>query len=136
MFPAVLCDDPRDTFIIGRAYAFKYVEGEDDATEAEMTTPNKEWKRQWPHYIRFRESEFLNGALREGISISAVIARFGNDSFVTSQARARRDPTFLPQRSLRQQASVRLTYEAAKWINAQLDARFQSLGTVPLGPST
>ena len=132
MFPAVLTSNPNETFIIGRAYAFRYVQGDDDATPDEMAVLHKEWKKDWPHMIRFRDSEFLDGSLSDGVSLSSLMAKFENDSFVTSQERAKTDPKFVPQRSVKQQAAVRLTDEAAAWVNAQLDDRFRSLGRVRL----
>lgn len=136
MFPAVLCADPRDIFVIGRAYALKYVEGDDDATETDKAAQYKDWKNKWPHFIRFRDGEYLDGAISAGVSLNALMAKFGSDSFVTSRVRAKKDSGFAPQKSLRQQAAVRVTYEAAQWINAQLDARFLSLGTVGLSSSS
>jgi HKD family nuclease len=130
MFPAVLTDNPHDIVIIGRAYAMAFVEGFDTATVADWSVPNRDWKEDWPFRTRFRNSEFIEGTIADGVSLDRVMRIFGNDAFVTSQEAAKLDPTFKPQKSVRQHPYVRLTYEAAQWVNAQLDLRFAALGTI------
>jgi hypothetical protein len=130
MFPAVLCEDPWDTLIIGRAFAFEHFPGIDEASESEKAIPGKEWKKDWPFRTRFRDSEFIKGPISQGVSLSEVMQRFGNDAFVSSQIAAQEDPDFKPQKSVRQHPYVRFTYEAAQWVNSQLDLRLAELGTI------
>lgn len=134
MFPAVLCKEPHATFIIGRAYAFKHVEGVDEATTAEWNVRYKEWKKEWPYRTRFRDGEYLDGKLSDGIRLSTVMERFKTDAFVTSQIAALEDPNFKPQKSVRQQAYVRLTYAAAQWVNAELDLIFAKTKVIRPNP--
>jgi hypothetical protein len=131
MFPAVLSRGTHDDImIIGRAYALAFLPSTDTATVADWSMPGKSWKKDWPFVTRFRDSEFIEGMIADGVSLAEVMRLFGTDAFVTAQERAKVDPAYKPQRSVRQHPYVRLTYEAAQWVNAQLDLRFAALGTI------
>ncbi len=46
MFMGRLVKEPNDTLIFGRAIGMKYIEGRDDATDADIAFPDREWKEK------------------------------------------------------------------------------------------
>jgi hypothetical protein len=66
MFFARMVQNPNDTIIYGRAIGFAYAIDRDDATPADIALRN--WKKKWPHNIRVREPELVNGTLAYGVS--------------------------------------------------------------------
>jgi len=116
-----------DIAVFGRAVALAYVEGRDDASEADLAL--RPWKRRWPHYVRVRDGELLAGTLADGVSLGELMDALGAEAFATTQrnaliGRGNADP----RQAYRQQPAVRLSYEGRQWLDARLDEAFARVG--------
>ena len=130
MFIARLTRERGLSRIFGRAIAMKHQPLRDNATPADIE--RRSWMRQWSHFVRVHDAEFLNGTLANGISLGELIDALGVNSFVTTQERAARGKIGInPRLSVRQQPAVRLTQEARDWLNERLQAAFDRHGPLP-----
>ena len=75
-----------DILVFGRATALAYVEGRDDASEAD--TAERPWQRRWPHYVRFHDGELVAGTLADGVSLGELMDALGAEAFATTQRNA------------------------------------------------
>lgn len=129
MFMGRLVRNPVDTLIFGRAIGMKYVEGRDDATQAEID--RRDWKAKWPRYIRVHDAEFINGKLSDGISLAELMDRFGAESFAPTSRHARAGVgNTNPRTAFSQQPAVELTPIAISWLNAQLGKAMKKHGKI------
>jgi hypothetical protein len=127
MFIARLVKDPNDILIIGRAIGMEHLPGRDDATEADIK--KRDWKAQWPHYIRVRDAEFVAGQLSNGVSLNELMEKFGSNSFASTERNRRLGHGNIePRHAYLQQASVELTARAAAWLNEHLETAFRNHG--------
>lgn len=116
LFMGRLVRDPNDIVIYGRAIGMAHVPARDDASPAEMAL--RAWKSQWSHYVRVHHAEFIAGALRNGVPLSALMDTLGPEAFATTQQNAQRGSGNLnPRAALRQQPAVRLSADGAAWLN-------------------
>ena len=100
-----------DIRVFGRAVAMNHQEGRDDATPTDIE--QHPWKSKWPRYIRVHHAEFVAGTMGNGISLGELMARLGDDSFVSTQRNAKRGlGNTNPRRAFMQQPAVELTTEA------------------------
>ena len=130
MFIARLTKGDSFSRIFGRAIAVKHQPVRDDATPAAIE--RRSWMRQWSHFVRVHDAEFVQGTLANGISLRQLTDELGTDSFVTTQERAARGETNIsPPLSVRQQPGVRLTQQAREWLGERLQAAFDEHGMVP-----
>jgi len=121
-----------DIAVFGRALAFAYVEGRDDASEEDLAL--RPWKARWPHYVRVREGEFLAGTLADAVSLGELMDALGAEAFFTTQRNALAGRGNVdPRQAYRQQPAVRLSHEGAEWLDARLDEAFDRAGR--LGPA-
>jgi hypothetical protein len=75
--------------------------------------------------------EFFNGKLDEGISLNQLMEEFGADSFVSTQERAAvGEANVRPQLAGRQQPHVRVTPEAAQWLDRHFSGRLARFGAI------
>jgi hypothetical protein len=124
-----LVENPGDTLIFGRAVGLHYQEGRDDASLADKQ--ERDFKEDWPHYIRVHHPEFVAGTLANGISLFALIDRFGPNAFASTKRNVERgEGNTNPRKALRQQAAVELTPEAYEWLNSELESAFQRHGAL------
>lgn len=101
MYLARMVEHPDDYLIYGRGAAMAYVDGRDDASPGDIDL--RPWKREYPHYIRVHDAEFIAGLVSNGISLSTLMDDLGADSFVSTQANARRGRgNVVPRMALRQ----------------------------------
>ncbi|HEY9154186.1 MAG TPA: phospholipase D-like domain-containing protein [Opitutaceae bacterium] len=128
MFASTLVKNGNDIMVFGRAYAFAYDPERDVATKDDIK--ERDWKENWPHYIRWRNAEFLNGTVGDGVSLSELCDTFGPESFVASSKQHKQGKQGDPKSSYKQQPAVRLTRQAAVWLNEQLERRFQRFGVL------
>ena len=127
MFIGRLVEDPDDILVFGRAIGAKYVQERDDATANDIK--KRPWKIHWPHYIRIRNPEFLSGPLSNGISMNLLMNKFNFNSFVSTQNNKKKGlGNINPRSAYMQQPAVELTYEAANWLNAELNNKFIKIG--------
>ena len=129
VFIARLTDEP-DTRIFGRAITLEHQPGRDDATEADIA--DREWKAHWRHYIRLHHAEFLNGTMRDGVSLRELMDVLESDAFASTQENAKRGHGNVdPRQSLRRHAAARLSPEGRDWLSRRLDKSLDRLGSIP-----
>jgi PLD-like domain len=127
MFMAWLVEDPADIMIFGRGRGMRYREGRDDASPADVAL--RPWRKNWPHYIRVSEAEFIDGSLAEGVSLNELMDDLGPNSFVVTKANSLAGTgNTNPRRSYGQQPAVRLSAEGAEWLHNGLETAFESQG--------
>jgi hypothetical protein len=130
MYMGRLTCDPGDTKIFGRAVALSYVQGRDDATPEDIK--KRLWKKQWSHYARVHHGEFVNGTMKNGVSLGEMMDALGSDSFVSTQQNARVGwGNTNPRKAYRQQPAVRLSIEGRSWVDQRLQQAFERHGMIP-----
>jgi hypothetical protein len=89
----------------------------------------------FPHYIRVHHAEFMDGTLRNAISLSNLMDNFGFSSFAPTQrnAEANIGRNVNPRRAYLRQPAVELTLSAATWLNEKLELAYAINGK--LSPS-
>lgn len=127
IFMARLVKNPPDIIIFGRGIALAHVEGRDDATPADIKL--KHWKERWPHYIRVHHTEFMDGALGDGVSLSEMMSKLKSNAFASTQRNkaAGRGNTEL-RRAYMRQAAVELSTAGLHWLSERLEAAFAKNG--------
>ena len=130
MFMARLAKEPNDIIIFGRAVAMAHMPGRDDATQADIQL--RDFKAQWPHYIRVHHPEFIAGTMANGVSLNELMDALEENAFAATQENARLGVGNTdPRKAYMQQAAVRLSSQGLAWLNAKLEAAFSSYGRVP-----
>ena len=116
--------------IFGRVLVLEHDEARDVATANDIAL--RGWLARFPMYVRVFRVEALAGSLRNGFLVNELTTVMGTDSFRTTQQRALRgEANINPNLSLRQQAHVRLTTEAASWCHRRLQKAFELHGRLP-----
>ncbi len=129
MYVARLVEGP-DIRIFGRGIGMKYVAGRDDATPAD--TEQRNWKSNWPHYVRVHDAEFVAGTMRNGISLNEFMETMGADSFVSTQRHAETGSgNTNPRRAYMRQPAVRLSDQGFAWLDEWLEDAFRQYGKIP-----
>lgn len=130
MFMGKMMKGPNDIMIFGRAIAVAHKPGRDEATKRDKEV--RTWKSDWPNYVRVHDAEFINGTLADGVSLNAMMARLGSDSFASTQrARQTGKGCSDPRMAYRQQADVKLSPQGVAWMTAKLEAAFAKRGKIP-----
>lgn len=131
LFMGRLATHPNNTLIFGRAIGMKYQEVRDDATEADINFPVRDWKAKWPRYIRVHDAEFVDGTLGDGVPLSDLMDEFGAHAFASTKRHFEAGAgNTNPRTAFAQQAHVELTPEAIAWLNARLDQCFAIHGKI------
>lgn len=120
-----------DTTIFGRAIAFPYHDGVDDATPEDIA--KRQWKDTWPYHVRVLHPEFVAGTFSNGVSLFQLMDDLGADSFLTTQVHAKsgRGNTD-PRAALRRQPSVSLSKQAYSLLTERLEQTFAVHGKLDL----
>ncbi|HEY5707962.1 MAG TPA: phospholipase D family protein [Solirubrobacterales bacterium] len=127
MYMGWLVEDPNDIMVFGRGIAMRYRDELDDASAEDVAL--RSWREKWPHYIRVRDVEFIDGTLANGISLYELMDELGPDSFATTQANTRSGGgNTNPRHSYGRQAAVRLSVEGRAWLNDGLQSVFETHG--------
>ncbi|WP_170973353.1 phospholipase D family protein [Rhizobium sp. FKY42] len=130
MFISRLTSDPRDIIIFGRAIGMKHVLGRDDASAAEIKA--RDWKDDWPRYIRVHHAEFVAGTMANGVSLNALMDELGHDAFISTQRNhASGEGNTNPYKAYRQQAAVQLSSQGQKWLTGRLQLALARHGRLP-----
>ena len=130
MYIARMTKDPDDYRIYGVAFTLKHVDDRDSATENEIKV--RDWKVDYPHYIRLYKGKFLAGTLQNGISLYEMMDELKHESFVSTQKNYDKGSgNTLPQKALMQKPDVKLTTKAHRWILQRLETNFEKYGTIP-----
>jgi hypothetical protein len=129
MFIGRMVSDPNDYRIFGRAVGVRYIDGRDDATEADIA--RRSWRTTWSHYIRVNHAEFLDGTMGDGISLNELMDTLKERSFASTLYNATRGVgNTEPRKALRQQAAVELSAAGAAWVTENLERVFQQHGCI------
>ena len=108
----------------------KHVPGRDDATPQDIEL--RDWKKNWPCYIRVHHAEFVAGTMENGVSLGELMGTLGADSFASTQRNAERGRDNInPRRALMQQPGVRLSEKGYAWLSQRLQEAFEAHGKVP-----
>jgi hypothetical protein len=131
MFIGRMVRSPSDTMIYGRAVAYRYEPGRDDASSADKK--RRSWKKEWSRYIRVRDPEFIDGPLSNGISLNELMTEFKAKSFASTEANQRAGSgNTNPRHSLKSKAQIRLSARAANWLNAKFNLALAEQGRIPI----
>lgn len=130
MFIARLTDEPDDVRVFGRAIAMEHKPGRDDATADDIALG--ELASHWPHFVRVHHADFVNGTMKNGISLNALMEALGTDSFAPTQRNATHGSgNTNPRRAYIRQPAVQLSTEGHAWLNERLQNAFHLHGKVP-----
>jgi hypothetical protein len=129
IFMAHLVSGPNDIRVYGRAVARAYEEGRDDAGAEEIA--RRPWLERWPHFIRVRGLEFVDGTLGDGVSLAELMDELGAYAFGPTAENADRGMGNVdPRQSIRQAAAIRLTEAGTSWLEEELELAFSKFGKV------
>lgn len=129
MFMGHLVRGPNDIVVFGRGVARAYEEGRDDADGEDIA--RRPWLERWPHFIRVRGMEFLDGTLGDGVSLSELMDEMGAYAFGPTAENADRGVGNIdPRQSIRQAAAIRLSEAGASWLGEELELAFGKFGRV------
>jgi hypothetical protein len=129
MFMGHLVRGPHDIRVYGRAVARAYEQGRDDAGAEEIA--RRPWLERWPHFIRVRGMEFVDGTLGDGVSLGELMDELGAYAFGSTAENADRGIGNVdPRQSIRQAAAVRLTEAGTSWLEEELERAFRRFGKV------
>lgn len=129
IFLARMMADPDDTLIFGRATAVRHIPGRDEATEAEIA--ERPFRRNYPHYLRLLNPEFIQGTFQNGISLFDLIKELGADTFASTQRHKQEGFGNTNARlTLRQRPAVELTPIATALLHQRLDAALARHGAL------
>ncbi len=121
VFIGTFTKSPNDIRIFGRAIGMAHKDGRDDATEDDIEL--RDWKRDFPHYIRVHSAEFVDGKMMNGVSLNELIDTLEESSFATTQQNAMRgEGNTDPRKAFSQQGAVRLSAEGQMWLAEQLQS--------------
>lgn len=129
MFMGHLVSGPNDIRVYGRAVAWAYEEGRDEANADDIA--RRPWLERWPHFIRVHDMEFVDGALGDGVSLGELMNELGAYAFgPTAENADRRVGNVDPRQSIRQAAAIRLTEAGTSWLEEELALAFGKFGRV------
>lgn len=107
----------------------RYVEGRDDATPEDIARRN--WKQDWPRYIRVHHAEFIEGTMKNGVSFYKLMDTLRSDSFSSTQRNARnRNGNTDPRRAYKNRAAIELSSKGRSWLEERLQAAFNRHGKI------
>lgn len=131
IFIGRLTRDPNDIRVLGRAIGMAYREERDDATQADID--RRPWRARWSRYIRVHHAEFVDGTMKNGVSLRELMRAFGADSFASTQRNATRgEGNTAPGSAYLRQPQVELSAEGLSWLSERLQAAFDVHGKVSL----
>jgi hypothetical protein len=129
MFMGHLVSKPNDIRVYGRAVARAYEEGRDDAGAEDIKL--RPWLERWPHFVRVRRLEFVDGTLGDGVSLAELMDELGAHAFGPTAENADRGVGNVdPRQSIRQAAAIRLSEAGASWLGEELELAFRKFGRV------
>jgi len=132
VFMARLTKNPNDYAIFGRATALRYKEDRDKASEKEIE--ERQWKETWPIYLRVKNPVFINGSMADCILMSDLLSRFDYDSFSSTRKRFDNGEEYIkPTKSLMQKPYIKLTHNAAEWLEQRFNNTINNIGQVDDG---
>jgi hypothetical protein len=129
MFMGHLVSGPNDIRVYGRAMTRAYEEDRDDASAEDIA--RRPWLERWPHFIRERGLQIVDGTLGDGVSLAELMDELGAHAFGPTAENADRGVGNVdPRQSIRQAAAIRLTEAGTSWLEEELEAAFRRCGRV------
>ena len=130
IFLARLTKKPNDYAIFGRGLvASTFLLPRDRATASDII--RIEWKKQWPLYLRLKETQFIEGSLKNGILLEDVIKKFQLNSFTRTKTWFDNNKKNIKIRTVFcNQPDVELTKEASLWVNEKFEVALQNFGQI------
>jgi len=130
IFIGRLTRDPNDIRVLGRAIGMAYREERDDVTQADID--RRPWRARWSRYIRVHHAEFVDGTMKNGVSLGDLMSALGADSFASTQRNATRgEGNTDPGSAYLRQPQVELSAEGLSWLSERLQAAFEVHGNAP-----
>ena len=84
----------------------------------------RSWMKIWSRQIRLQNTHFLSSDLADGISLSALMEKWGSESFESTRKNKELGVgNITPKKALSQKAQVELTQDAAKWLWQELQSQ-------------
>jgi hypothetical protein len=129
IYMARLTRNPNDYAIFGKAEAIKFNESKDFASKKEIT--ERPWKKKWPIYLRVKNPIFLNGTMNDCVFLLDLIKEFGLLSFPSTKTRLEKgDSEYNPLKSLMRKAYIKITPEAAEWLDSRFNDSLKAVGHI------
>lgn len=129
MFMGRLVRDPNDIVVQGRAIAHAHNPNLDVSTPDEVK--RREFRSTYKYGIRVEGAAFIDGTLKDGISLNSLMDELGAKSFRKTKERAEAGERRInPRRAYSQQPQVELSEEGFSWLTAKLDAAFLKHGRI------
>lgn len=129
MFIARMVHSKNDMLIYGRAVAYKHQPGRDDASAEDIQ--RRDWKKQWCHYIRVRDPQFIAGTLENAISLNKLMSELKAEAFASTAKNKRRGTgNFDPRKAIMRKAQVLLSSKATNWLNAEFNHALNKHGRI------
>jgi hypothetical protein len=120
---------PSDFAIFGKAEAIHYVEERDRASRFEIE--QRDWKEGWPLYLRVKNAIFVDGRMGDCVLLYDLIRSLDYQSFPSTMARYNSgERNISPFKSLSQRAYIKLTKEAAEWLEPRFQQSIRREGSV------
>lgn len=132
MYMARLMANPSDIAVFGKAVALAHKEGRDEASQDDIQFPDRDWKENWSNYIRVYDAEFVQGTMRNGVSLNQLMDELGPDSFAATQKNIGSvSGNTNPRTAYSQQPHVMLSVQGHAWLEAKLRMAFHQHGRIP-----
>lgn len=129
IYMARMTNNPCDYAIFGKAEAIKFVDGRDEASEAEII--ERPWKKEWPIYLRVTNPIFMDGTMGDCVLLYDLIKALEYESFPSTKNRYEKgERNISVSRSLSQQAYVKLTTKAVEWLEPKFQEALNRMGKV------
>ena len=131
VFISRMTKKPNDHRIFGWAIATKHRDGLDEATDEDIARCS--WRKEYGSYIRVDEegfeAEFINGTMKEGISLYELMKALESDSFASTQrnASAGKGNTD-PRKSIARKPHIQLSEKGFSWLTEKLQEAFTRHG--------
>jgi hypothetical protein len=129
IFVSRLVRNPDDILVYGRAVGMKHEPGRDDATVAEIK--EREWKENWPYYIRVHHAEFIDGTLSNGISLNEMMHALKSGAYASTRRNFSAGVGNTdPRKAYLQQPAVELSSLGFQWLNQRIENGFANHGKI------
>ena len=129
IYMARMTENPRDYAIFGKAEAIKFVDDRDRASKLEIQ--QRPWKAKWPIYLRLTNPTFIDGTMADCVLLYDLIRALNYESFPSTKRRYENgERNINPYNSLSQQAYVKLSHAAVKWLEPRFQEGLKRVGKV------
>ena len=125
-----LMTKPNDIRIFGRAVAIRHDDHFDFASQKAIL--RRDFKEKWGVYVRVHRPEFIDGTLKDGVSLNLLKEQLGSRLFQTTVLNEMNGFGNLnPNRAYSQQAQVMLSLEGHRALTEAFDDAIEARGSIP-----